>query len=363
MILLGTGMTNQQYGFAISCFSIAYMIRNPIWGFVLDRKGLRVGMAVAVCIWSIASFAHAVVGMISWLTVPLQFALARLVLGAGEGATCPGAMRTACMTLPPHQQATGVSIGYSGTSLGAIVTPLIVTPIALGFGWRAAFWVTGFIGLGWVIAWLITSRRYPALNLTPAVRRTTLPKLSERPIWAFLVLYSFGAIPFAVVIYAAPIFLSRVMSMSQSSLGHRLWIPPLGWELGYLFWGWTVDRSGKAIGRVVFVLALASVITAIVPLSSGPASALACLFGSMFVAAGFVMCSLKYGLQQYPSNPALLAGIGPGAWSGLVAILMPVIGSMFDAGRYATVFAAVSCFPLVGAVIWAWLARSRGAES
>ena len=59
--------------------------------------------------------------------------------------------------------------------------------------------------------------------------------------------------------------------MSQSSLGHRLWIPPLGWELGYLFWGWTVDRSGKAIGRVVFVLALASVITAIVPLSSGPA--------------------------------------------------------------------------------------------
>ena len=358
MILASTGMTAQEYGFAISCFSVAYMVGNPAWGFLLDRRGLRLGMAVAVTIWSLASFAHALVGAIAWISIPIQFAIARTLLGAGEGATFPGAMRTAGVTLPPSQQGTGISIGYSGGSLGAIVTPLLVTPIALAYGWQSAFWITGLIGVVWVIGWLVASRSYPTLSAQPNLPRASLQKLAGAPLVAFLVLYSFGAIPLSVGIYAAPIFLSNAFGMSQESLGHWLWIPPLGWELGYIFWGWTADRSANAMGRVIAVLAIASGITAVVPLTAGPASALACFFLSMFVAAGFVMLSLKYGLQQYPGDQALLAGIGAGAWSGLVAIVMPIIGSLFDAGRYTPAFVGVALCPLAGALVWAALARS-----
>ena len=63
-----------------------------------------------------------------------------------------------------------------------------------------------------------------------------------------------------------------------------------------------------------------------IPNMAGPAMALVCFFLSMFIAAGFVMLSLKYGLREYPGDQALLAGIGAGAWSGLVAIVMPLIG-------------------------------------
>src|SRR5579862_6565096 len=47
-ILRDTHLSNEQYGFIISAFSIAYMLANPIWGWILDRIGVRVGMTAAV---------------------------------------------------------------------------------------------------------------------------------------------------------------------------------------------------------------------------------------------------------------------------------------------------------------------------
>src|SRR5262245_2396724 len=74
-------LSTEQYGFIISAFSLAYMLANPLWGWILDRVGLRVGMIVAVTVWSFASAAHAFAGGL------VGFALARGVLGFGEGAT------------------------------------------------------------------------------------------------------------------------------------------------------------------------------------------------------------------------------------------------------------------------------------
>jgi ACS family hexuronate transporter-like MFS transporter len=36
-ILRDAGLTNQQYGFIISAFSITYMVCNPLWGRIVDR--------------------------------------------------------------------------------------------------------------------------------------------------------------------------------------------------------------------------------------------------------------------------------------------------------------------------------------
>ena len=39
-ILKETHLTGEQYGLIISAFSIAYMLSNPLWGWILDRAGL-----------------------------------------------------------------------------------------------------------------------------------------------------------------------------------------------------------------------------------------------------------------------------------------------------------------------------------
>src|SRR5262245_40423006 len=80
-ILKETRLNAEQYGFIISAFSVAYMISNPVWGVILDRMGLRMGMAAAVAWWTVASVAHAFAGGF-W-----SFGAARAALGLGEGAT------------------------------------------------------------------------------------------------------------------------------------------------------------------------------------------------------------------------------------------------------------------------------------
>src|ERR1700676_3544346 len=83
-ILGDTHLSNEQYGFIISAFSIAYMLGNPIWGRIIDRIGLRAGMGTPVSIWTLASVAHVFASGFR------SFGLARAVLGFGEGATFPG---------------------------------------------------------------------------------------------------------------------------------------------------------------------------------------------------------------------------------------------------------------------------------
>ncbi|MGH9723031.1 MAG: MFS transporter, partial [Bryobacteraceae bacterium] len=236
-ILRETNLSAEQYGFIISAFSVFYMIGNPVWGRLLDRIGLRAGMLGAVSFWTIASAAHAFASGF-W-----SFALARSALGFGEGATFPGGLRAVTQTLPPHQQARGMAVAYSGGSLGAIATPILITPIALRYGWRGAFWCTGLIGLMWLILWFFLSRRDEIRRdgvKSDSDGAASAPPLrfSDSRVWGLIIAYALGALPLGFVMYGASLYLNRALGASQAEIGKVLWIPPLGWEIGYFTWGW-----------------------------------------------------------------------------------------------------------------------------
>ena len=77
------------------------------------------------------------------------------------------------------------------------------------------------------------------------------------------------------------------------------------------------------------------------------------------------MLSLRAAALSYPrEQTALVAGIGAGAWSAFLAVLLPLLGGWFDALLYTRTFVFVSVLPIVGVALWAWLSRSavpRGA--
>lgn len=360
MILSQTGMSTQTYSTVVAAFSIAYMIGNPVWGSLLDRVGLRRGMMVAVGLWSAASAAHAAMSGL------LGFAAARAVLGFGEGATFPGGLRAAMDSLPPHRQSRGMALAYSGGSLGAILTPLMVVPIALAFGWRAAFLLTGVLGLVWLIIWARVARP-PFLPLAAhRTARILWPDIRERRFWALVASYSLGASAIGPILYLAPLYLNRVLHLSQADLGKVLWIPPLGWEIGYFFWGWVADRfaaENPRPVRIFLLLALLAFPLCTVTLTSSPALALAVFFWAMFIASGFLVLSLRAGARSYPrEQTALVAGIGAGAWSALVAVLLPFLGGWFDSQRYQETFTLVSILPLCGVALWTVLSRQPRAK-
>jgi ACS family hexuronate transporter-like MFS transporter len=292
-----------------------------------------------------------------------SFAGARALLGFGEGATFPGGLRTAVQTLPPGMRSRGIAVAYSGGSLGAIVTPLLITPIALRWGWRGAFWFTGFIGLAWLVLWGVLSRSLPA-RLAEVKTGSKGMRLKDSRLWAFMSLYALGALPLAFVIYGASIYLAKVRGLTQGEIGALLWIPPLGWEIGYFFWGWIGDRLAGRFRGVFLTLMVLSLPLVLTPQAPTLPVVMFGFFFAMFAASGFVILSIAYATAVFPvSQSGLIAGVGAGSWSAAVALVMPVFGRLFDQGRYDAAFALATAFPLVGYAGWRLLSLNSSNPS
>lgn len=352
-------LSNEQYGYIVAAFSILYMIGNPVWGRWIDRFGLRLGMTTAVTFWTLASMAHAFAQGI-W-----SFGFARAALGFGEGATFPGGYRTVVETLPVENRSKGVAVAYSGGSLGAVITPLIIIPIAAKWGWRGAFWFTGIIGIIWLLIWTLVNRLSAMRKPRQAPARLVAPPhFFDRKAWSFLFTYAFGAFPLGFVLYTSALYL-KTLGLSQGEMAKLLWIPPFGWELGYFFWGWVTDRTVSRTSetmpvfrRLFTVLTILSLPLAFAPQMRPLPFLMAELFLAMFVTAGFVIVGVSYATTIYTAEHAgLIAGLGAGSWSGVVGLLMPFIGRLFDQHNYALAFQIAAALPLVGYLIWLLLTR------
>jgi hypothetical protein len=51
---------------------------------------------------------------------------------------------------------------------------------------------------------------------------------------------------------------------------------------------------------------------------------------------------------------ASVAGIASGAWSALVAVVMPLLGRWFDQQRFAETFLLIGAAPVAGVALWLW---------
>jgi len=160
------GWTEAQYGYIIGAFQLAYAIGLVVVGRMVDRLGSRIGFAVIMCFWSLASMAHALAAS------AFGFGTARFLLGLGESGSFPAALKATAEWFPQRERSLATGIFNSGTSVGAILAPATIPWITLKFGWRAAFLATGILGAIWIIWWLARYQK-PAshLHVSPAELR------------------------------------------------------------------------------------------------------------------------------------------------------------------------------------------------
>lgn len=261
----GLNLSETDYSQIISIFLAAYAVMYGISGYLVDRIGTRIGMAVFVCFWSVCQILHGL-AMGKW-----SFAACRFGLGLAEPGSFPAATKAIGEWFPARQRALGVGIFNLGSVLGASLSAPVVAFVALHFNWRAAFVFTGALGLFWVVLWLVFyeppqrnrwlgPKEAAELALhetaaeTPAAKEQVnwLDVLTSRPGFV-LVLARFLTDPVIYfVMFWLPAYLEKERGFDLKMIGDRVWIPWAVGGAGYIFGGWLsgrMMRRGWKLGR------------------------------------------------------------------------------------------------------------------
>jgi MFS transporter, ACS family, hexuronate transporter len=139
--------TETDYANITVAFQLAYAIAMVGVGRLIDKLGTKIGYALSLILWSIAAMGHALI------RTTTGFFIARAALGVTEAGNFPAAIKATAEWFPKRERALATGIFNSGSNIGAIIAPLTVPFIAAEWGWRSAFFITGAIGLLWLIFW------------------------------------------------------------------------------------------------------------------------------------------------------------------------------------------------------------------
>ena len=147
------GWSEIDYARIVQGFQLAYAIGLLIVGRLIDRTGSRLGLGIAIAVWSLAAMAHAFASSVT------HFVMARFALGLGESGGFPGSVKAVSEWFPKRERAFATGLFNAGSNVGALITPILVPMLVITFGWRAAFLITGISGFVLLAFWLLIYRR------------------------------------------------------------------------------------------------------------------------------------------------------------------------------------------------------------
>jgi ACS family hexuronate transporter-like MFS transporter len=248
------GWSEGDFAQIVFWFQLAYAVGYISFGRLVDRLGARVGYAVALVIWTVSHMAH---GLASGVA---SFAAARFGLGIGESGNFPAGIRAVTDWFPQRERALAIGIFNAGANVGAIVTPLLVPVLVLAFGWRMAFFLTGFLGIAWIAVWWIVYR-HPAEHkrvgkaelawiqhdpVDPVERLPWARLLGQRETWA----YALGKFLIDPIwwffLFWLPGYLFERYDLDLTSFGLPLAAIYLISDVGSVLGGWMSSRLIKA---------------------------------------------------------------------------------------------------------------------
>ena len=259
-------LSNAQYGWIGSAFSLTYAASAPFAGLLIDRIGLNRAISFAVGLWSGAGIATGLTSGLGGLVG------CRAVLGAAEAAGIPAAGKAIHQYLRPGERALGNAVNQAGVSLGSVVAPLLATWIFLRSGWRHAFVVTGVLGLAWIPLWLWVSRRAPAAPAPRQPRAADTAMLRDRRLWVFALANALSMVGYFFWFFWTSKFMVDVYRLTLQQAAWYVWIPPVFACCGGFLGGWLslrlVERGVAAPAarfRVCLAAAAVSLATAAIP--------------------------------------------------------------------------------------------------
>ena len=149
-------LTNEQFGWVLGAFSLAYALFEIPSGMLGDRIGQRAVFIRIVLWWSLFTV------LTGFTTGLASLIIVRFLFGMGESGAYPTSSAVISRWFPVTETGRSMSALFVGQNAGAAIASLIVIPVAIGLGWRASFYVNGAIGLLWVLACFLWFKNNPS---------------------------------------------------------------------------------------------------------------------------------------------------------------------------------------------------------
>ena len=381
----GIGLTEVNYGYIVTAFSLAYALGLLVVGGFIDRVGTKVGYAVAVAVWALAAASQALVsfpsvvavlnGVVRWLSGALGikcligvsgavagFAIARFVLGLGESGNFPACIKTVAEWFPQKERALATGIFNSGANVGALIAPLAVPWIAIHWGWRWGFLFTALFSVTWLVFWwmiyqspqdhpkaspaelaYINSGLPESRNRIPWIRLLNkqqawaifFGKVLTDPVWWFYLFWVPGFLSRRYGLPIGRIGLPLVVIYNMSAVGSigGGWLP-----CKFLSWGWSANRARKT---AMLIYAIAVVPVVFIGKMQGVWSVVALL--SLATAAHQAWSANMFTLasDMFPRRAvASVVGIGTFGAALLMAFISTLVGYVlkWTNGNYGPLF-------------------------
>jgi MFS transporter, ACS family, hexuronate transporter len=350
-------ITDQQFSYLQSAFLLSYAAAYIGGGLLLDMLGTRRGFILIMLWWSIACALHGFAAGFGLLL------FARFLLGLGEGGGFPAAIRVVSEWIAPQDRSTAVGIINAGTAVGSVLAPPLIGLVLLHSDWRMVFFLSGAVGMGWVLWWTASyngeSARIPVSALDTRVPSHQLKRsklISIRSVQTLVFAKFMSDSAWYFLLFWLPKYLYDARHFNIKQVSYYGWIPyaasGVGSFLGGYFSsrllrrGWSIDGARKtALGLSAALMPLVMLVP-LVPVHFALA-----LFSIAFCCqqswSGLVM--------TVPADILPLSAVGTvsgfvgfgGALGG--AIFGFVAGYLLQHGfGYQTLFILVGSFHLIG---------------
>ena len=362
------GLTDVQYSYVTSSFLASYTVMYAVSGRLVDRLGTRRSFLLFVSAWSLATMLHAAARS------AFQLAACRFLLGAAEPANFPGGLKAVSEWFPMRERALAVGVFNAGTAIGGALAVPVVSFVALTFGWRYAFLVTGALGFVWVAVWAafyFTPESHPRLapaerewiragagDDAPAEPVAVSRLLGMKEVWGCILVRVLTDPISYFLSFWIPKFLQAERGFSLADLGRYGWIPFAALAAGNIFsgavprWlisrGWPLSRARKATMLVVSV-AMPLLCFAVTRVED-PRWALVVMSGLFFGHSAWGNITLP--AEVFPRHVVgTVTGFG-GCLGGLAGVLTQLgIGWVVQHLSFVPIFAAISMAYLVALAV------------
>lgn len=351
------GLTNTQYGYAVSAFFWTYVPIQLFIGWACDRWCVYRLIAAGIALWALSTLAMGLVGGL------LSLVIFRLLLGVGESITFPGASKVIARHVAPERRGLANSVVAAAIALGPVVGTFAGGLLVASHGWRTMFVVFGVVTLLWIVPWLMTARRLP--TFAPANREPPVPigRIARtRAVWAMGIGHFGATYPLYFIIVWLPLYLTMSRGFSITDMTYLATLGFLAQAISALAQGWLSDhlvRGGRdeaLIRRALMVggnIVMAATIIALMKAQTASEIGLCLvLFGAASATGGvnlYAIAQMFAGPRATGSFIGIQNGVG-----NIPGIVMPIItGLIIDwTGLYDNAFWLTAAVCAASALWW-----------